>query len=245
MKLHYLPVVLASVIASPAHAWTTESLTITGGSMTMRDATSTFGVIPILPGPSNTLDDGMVNGAVDVDGLHGSAASPVTTFGFLGIQWNTFFAHSMETPWTCQPDCTVTLSDPEPGPITVTGTAWDPAISADLSGFFSEWNGNYIWQGGHATGTGNWVVAPPSGSGTGLYNFSLQWSVVHNFGPFQGFTSDWVLTGTAVAVVPEPESYALILTGLGLVGLRSRRRGKTETETEKPLPDSCASASAE
>lgn len=41
---------------------------------------------------------------------------------------------------------------------------------------------------------------------------------------FQGFTSDWVLTGTAVAVVPEPEAYALMLAGLGLIAGAVRRR---------------------
>ena len=232
MKMRYLPVLFVSVIASPVHAWTTESLTITGGSMTMHDSINSFGSVPILPGPSNTLDDGLVNGAVDADGLHGSPASPVTTFMFLGIPWNTFFAHSVQTPWTCNPDCTVTVADPEPGAITVTGTAWDPAISADLSGFMSEWNGNYMWNGGQATGTRNWIIVPPPGAGTGLYNFSLQWSVAHDSGPFQGFTSDWVLSGTAVAVVPEPETYVLMLAGLGLVaGIARRRQPATTGQT--------------
>ena len=34
----------------------------------------------------------------------------------------------------------------------------------------------------------------------------------------------WVLTGTAVAVVPEPETYAMLLAGLGLIGFVVRRR---------------------
>lgn len=229
MKMSCLPVLFAAIFAAPAHAWTTESLTITGGSMTMHNEFDTFGSVPILPGPSSTLDDGVVNGVVDADGLHGSPASPVTTFQFLGIAWNTFFAHSMQTPWTCDPDCTLEVADPEPGAVTVSGTAWDPVISADLSGFFTEWNGNYIWQGGQATGTGEWIALPLPGGGSGVYNFSLQWSVYHNAGPFQGFTSDWVLTGTAVAVVPEPETYAMMLAGLGLVAGMARRRKSATT----------------
>lgn len=225
MKMPCLPLLFAAIAATPAHAWTTESLTITGGSMTMHNGVDSFGSVAILPGQSNTLDDNIVNGAVDTDGLHGSPASPVTTFQFLGIAWNTFFAHSMQTPWTCDPECTLEVADPEPGAVTVTGTAWDPMISADLSGFFTEWNGNIIWQGGQATGTGSWAIVPPPEAGTGLYNFSLQWSVYHDAGPFQGFTSDWVLTGTAVAVVPEPETYAMMLAGLGLLaGAALRRR---------------------
>jgi hypothetical protein len=229
MKMRCLPILLVSSFASPAHAWTTESLTITGGSMTMYNENNSFGSVPILPGPSNTLDDGLVNGAVDADGLHGSPASPVTTFMFLGIPWKTFFAHSVQTPWTCNPDCTLTVADPEPGAVTVSGTAWDPAITADFSGFFTEWNGNSFRQGGQATGTGSWVVVPTPEAGTGLYNFTLQWSAYHDLGPFQGFTSDWVLTGTAVAVVPEPATYAMLLAGLGLVGAAARRRPKPGT----------------
>lgn len=226
MKLRHLAVLLASLAAFPAHAWSTESLTITGGSMTMHNSIDSFGSVPILPGPSNTLDDGLVNGAVDADGLHGSEASPVTTFQFLGVAWNTFFAHSVETPWTCDPDCTVSVSDPEPGAVTVTGTPWDTVISADFSGFFTEWNGNRFWQGGQATGTGTWVIEPTAGATSGIYNFELHWTLLNDFGPFQGFTSDWVLTGTAVAVVPEPATYAMLLAGLGLVGAAARRRSK-------------------
>lgn len=224
MKPYHLPILLASLIAFPAHAWTTESLTITGGSMTTHDGTSSFGTVPILPGPSGTLDDGVVDGAVDADGVHGSAANPVTTFMFLGIPWTTFFAPSQQTPWTCNPDCMLTIADPEPGPVTVNGTAWDPVITADFSGFFTEWNGNVFRQGGYATGTGNWIVQPTPEAGSGLYSFTLQWSAYHDFGPFQGFTSDWVLTGTAVAVVPEPETYTMLLAGLGLVGIAGCRR---------------------
>jgi hypothetical protein len=226
MKLRDLPILLASIIAFPAHAWTTESLTITGGSMTMYNGFDSFGTVPVLPGPSSTLDDGMLNGAVDADGLHGSAVNPVTTFMFLGIPWKTFFAHSMQTPWTCNSDCTLVVADPEPGAITVSGTAWDAAITADFSGFFTEWNGNIFRQGGQATGTGNWIIEPTPESTSGIYTFTLQWSLVNDFGPFQGFTSEWVLTGTAVAAVPEPETYAMLLAGLGLVGAVARRKRK-------------------
>lgn len=226
MKKHHLPVLLISILASPVHAWTTESLTITGGTFTMfnADTGNSFGEVAVLAGPSNTLDDGEINGAVDADGLHGSGASPVTTFQFLGISWNTFFARSAQTPWTCDPECTLNVADPEPGPITVSGTPWDPSITADFSGFFTEWNGNVFRQGGQATGTGSWIVPPTPEGSSGLYSFTLQWSAYHDVGPFQGFTSDWVLTGTAVAVVPEPETYAMLLAGLGLIGLAAQRR---------------------
>lgn len=225
MNIRYFFALLVSMAVSPAYAWTTESLTITGGAFTMSDSTGSFGEVPVLAGPSNILDDGVINGAVDIDGLHGSAASPVTTFGFLGMPWNTFFAHSVQTVGACNPNCSlITIADPEPGAITVTGTPWDPAITADFSGFFTEWNGNRFWQGGQATGTGDWIIQPTPEGGSGIYNFTLHWSLLNADGPFQGFTSDWVLTGTAVAVVPEPETYALMLAGLGLVGGAVRRR---------------------
>ena len=225
MNIRCLSALLVSIAVSPAYAWTTESITITGGTFTMSDSSSTLGAAPVLAGPSNTLDDGVINGVVDADGLHSSAANPVTTFDFLGISWNTFFAHSVETSAGCNPTCsTITIADPEPGSIMVTGSPYDPAITADFSGFFTEWNGNRFWQGGQATGTGEWVVQPPVEGGSGIYNFTLHWSLVNTGGPFQGLTSDWTLTGTAVAVVPEPETYALMLAGLGLVGGAVRKR---------------------
>jgi hypothetical protein len=145
---------------SPAYAWTNESITITGGTFTLSDSSNTSGAVPVLAGPSNTLDVGVINGMVDADGLHGSEVSPVTTFDFLGVSWNTFFAHSVETlAPPCDPDCSlISIADPEPGAITVTGSPYDPAITADFSGFFTEWNGSRFWQGGQATGTGEWVV---------------------------------------------------------------------------------------
>lgn len=216
---------LVSMAVSPAYAWTTEAITITGGTFTLSDSSSTFGAVPVLAGPSNYLDDGVLNGMVDADGLHGSAASPVTTFDFLGISWNTFFAHSVETSTGCNPNCSmITIGDPEPGAITVSGSPDDPAITVDFSGLFSEWNGNRFWQGGQAKGTGEWVTQPTVETGSGMYNFTLHWSLVNEYGPFQGFTSDWVLTGAAVAAVPEPETYALMLAGLVLVGGAVRRR---------------------
>lgn len=226
MNIRCLLALLVSMAVSPAYAWTTESITITGGTFTLSTSSDTFGAVPVLAGPSNTLDDGVINGMVDADGLHGSAASPVTTFEFLGIPWNTFFAHSVETlAPPCNPTCSlISIVDPEPGAITVTGSPYDPAITADFSGFFTEWNGNRFWQGGQATGTGEWIIQPTVEAGSGMYNFTLHWSLVNSDGPFQGLTSDWVLTGTAVAVVPEPETYALMLAGLGLVGCAVRQR---------------------
>lgn len=224
MNIRCLFALLVSMIVSPVYAWTTEAITITGGTFTLSTSSDTFGAVPVLAGPSNTLDDGVIDGMVDADGLHGSAASPVTTFEFLGISWNTFFAHGVETSGACNPTCSlISIVDPEPGAITVTGTPWDPVITADFSGFFTEWNGNRFWQGGQATGTGEWIIQPTVEAGSGIYNFTLHWSLVNPAGPFQGLTSDWVLTGTAVAVVPEPETYALMLAGLGLVGCAARR----------------------
>jgi hypothetical protein len=250
MNIRYLFALLVSMAVSPAYAWTNESITITGGTFTLSDSSNTFGAVPVLAGPSNTLDDGVINGMVDADGLHGSEVSPVTTFMFLGIPWKTFFAHSVETlAPPCNPGCSlISIADPEPGAITVTGSPYDSAITADFSGFFTEWNGNRFWQGGQATGTGEWVVQPTVEGGSGIYNFTLHWSLVNSDGPFQGFTSDWVLTGTAVAVVPEPEAYALMLAGLGLIAGAVRRRrnssatypGAYSTPTRLPIPTQTA-----
>ena len=109
------------------------------------------------------------------DGLHGSEANPVTTFDFLGVSWYTFFAPSVETSASpCNPACSlITIADPEPGAITVTGSPYDPAITADFSGFFTEWNGNRFWQGGQATGTAEWVTQPTVEASSGMYNFTL------------------------------------------------------------------------
>jgi hypothetical protein len=222
----YFFVLLVSMLASPAFAvWSTESVAITGGTFTLSDADNTFGVMSILPGPSHILDDGISNGAVDADGLHGSAASSVTTFSFLGNSWKTFFAHSVES---CSANCAsmITLTDPEPGAITMTGP-WNAVLSADFSGFFTEWNGNRFWQGGQATGTAEWILPPTVESGSGVFGFTLHWSLLNPGGPFQGMTSDWVLTGTAVAVVPEPTTYVLMLAGIALIGGVSRRRFAT------------------
>lgn len=229
MTIRCLFMLLVSMTVSPTYAWTTEALTITGGTFTMSDSSTSFGAVSVLPGPSNNPGDLDLNdGMVDADGLYGSATSPVTTFDFLGISWNTFFAHSVETfAPPCNPTCSpITISDPEPGAITVIGSPDDLAITADFSGFFTEWNGNYFWQGGLATGTGEWIIEPTAGSGYGLYNFTLRWSLVNVDGTFQGYTSDWVLTGTAFTpvAVPEPETYALMLAGVGLLGGAVRRR---------------------
>jgi hypothetical protein len=154
MTIRCLFALLVSMAVSPAYAWTTEAVTITGGTFTLSDSSNTFGAVPVLAGLSNNLGDIEFNdGIVDADGLYGSAASPVTTFDFLGISWNTFFAHSVETlAPPCNPACSlITIADPEPGAITVTGWPDGPAINADFSGFFTEWNGNRFWQGGQAT----------------------------------------------------------------------------------------------
>lgn len=229
MTIRCLLALLVSMAASPALAWTTEALTITGGTFTLSDSTTSLGAVPVFGGLSNNLGDIDVgDGVVDVDGLYGSAASPVTTFQFMGVAWNTFFAHSVETTAPpCNPACSpVTIADPEPGPITVTGTPYDPVITADFSGFFTEWNGNLFWQGGQATGTASWIIEPPLGATFAQYSFTLHWSLLNQTGPFEGFTSDWVLTGTATAyAVPEPATWAMMLAGLGLVagGVRRRR----------------------
>jgi hypothetical protein len=230
MTVRYVLALLVSMAVSPVYAWSTEAIAITGGTFTLLDSANTFDAVPVLPGLSNNPGDlDRSDGMVDADGLYGSAASPVATFDFLGISWNPFFAHSVETlAPPCNPACTLTtIADPEPGAIMMTGSPDDPVITADFSGFFSEWNGNYFWQGGQATGTGEWIDGPTAGGAYGRrYSFTLHWSLVNAEGPFQGLTSDWVLTGTAYSpvAVPEAETYALMLAGLGLVGGAVRRR---------------------
>lgn len=93
-----------------------------------------------------------------------------------------------------------------------------------FSGFFVDFNGNKILQGGTATGTGNWIKIPTVEGGAGLFDFELSWSAYNSQGPFQGMTGHWTLTGTAVTAVPEADTYAMLLAGLGLVGMAARRQ---------------------
>lgn len=235
--MRHLSALLLCLAVSPTFASTIEAITITGGTFTLSDPyLGNFGSVPILPGPASTVNDGVINGVMDADGLHGSEINPVTTFDFLGINMNGFFAHSVETLDSCGINCLtmITINDPDPGAITGYGygSPLNPVITADFSGFFVEWDGNRFWEGGQATGTGNLiaVTSPPEGGGPGfaLYDISLHWSLVNPSGPFQGFTSDWVLTGTAMAnlsQVPVPASAWFFGSGLiGLYGLARKNQ---------------------
>lgn len=223
---------LLSSISLSAQAFSVESMSITGGTLDVTDSfgQSMFGPMSLTPGSAAIVSDGVNNGVIDADGHHGDASNPVLTAMLMDIPVHGYFAHSAETlAPPCNPTCSlITLADPEPGAITITGSPWDPAITADFSGFFTEWNGNHILQGGTATGTGSWIVIPTVEGGQGVFDFTLSWSAYNAQGPFEGLTGNWTLTGTAVTAVPEAETYALMLAGLGLVGFAARRRRSTQ-----------------
>lgn len=221
-----LCIAVLSSISVSAQAFSVESLTITGGSLNMTDpqGSSPFDApLTLMPGPAATLDNGLLNGVIDADGEHGGSASPVVSTLLLGAPVYGYFAHSATT---CSSGCTsmITLHDPDPDAITMSGTPWDPVISADFSGFFVEFNRNKMLQGGTATGTGSWIDIPTVEGGEGQFSFELNWSALVEEGPFLGMTGHWVLVGTAVTAVPEAKTYALMLAGLGLVGMAVRRR---------------------
>lgn len=215
---------LLGSISLPAQAFSVESMTITGGSLSVTDpyGSSQFGTLALMPGPAATVNDYLLNSVIDADGEHGSVSNPVVSTVLLDIPVYGYFAHSVTTP---DMNATmVTIHDPDPDAISMSGSPWDPVISADFSGFFVDFNGNKILQGGTATGTGNWIKIPTVEGGAGLFDFELSWSAYNTQGPFQGMTGHWTLTGTAVTAVPEADTYAMLLAGLGLVGMAARRQ---------------------
>lgn len=229
MYKRVLCIAALSSMSLSAQAFSVESLTITGGSLNMTDpqGSSPFDApLTLTPGPAATLDDGLLNGVIDADGEHGSSANPVVSTLLLGTSVYGYFAHSATT---CNSGCTsmITLHDPDPDAITMSGTPWEPVISADFSGFFVDFNGHTMLQGGTATGTGSWIVFPTVEGGESQFSFELSWSALVEQGPFQGMTGHWALTGTAVTAVPEAKTHALMLAGLGLVGMAARRRRRT------------------
>lgn len=220
-------IALLGSISLSAQAFSVEGMTITGGSLSITDpyGNDMLGTLSFAPGSAATVNDGLLDGVIDADGLHGSTAAPVVTTLLLGVPVYGYFAHS---ELTCNAGCSsmITVYDPDPDAISMSGSPWDPVISADFSGFFVDFNGNKILQGGIATGTGAWTVIPTVEGGAGEFDFELRWSAYNAQGPFQGLTSHWTLTGTAVTAVPEAETSALMLAGLALVGLAAGRRRK-------------------
>ena len=97
---------MLSIVCLPAQAfaYSVEIMTITDGSLTWTDS---FGnplyssPLTLTPGPAATVDDGLINGAIDADGLHGSAGNPVVSALFFGMPINGFFAHSATTCVSC------------------------------------------------------------------------------------------------------------------------------------------------
>lgn len=216
---------LLSGISLSAQALSVESMTITGGSVSFTDPSGipALGPVSLAPGSAATVDDGLLNGVIDADGVHGSASTSVVSALLLGTALHGYFTHSELTcDWNC--NSMITVSDPDPDAISMNGTPWDPVISADFSGFFVDFNGNKFLQGGTATGTGSWIVVPTVEGSPGLFDFTLNWSAYNAQGPFQGMTGQWTLTGTAVTAVPEAEIHALMLAGLALVGAAAQRR---------------------
>jgi hypothetical protein len=217
---------LLSSIPLSAQAFSVESITITGGTLSITDP---FGMplsetMALTPGPAATVSDGLLNGVIDADGQHGSVSNPVVSTPFFGQTVAGYFAHSALACDGCGSEAL--LHDPDPDAISMNGSPWDPVITADFSGFFVDFQGNRILQGGTATGWGSWIAIPVVEGGEGLFSFELSWSSLVLEGPFAGMTGHWMLTGTAVTAVPEAETYALMLAGLGLVGVAARRRLK-------------------
>lgn len=227
-------IALLGSISLSAQAFSVEGMTITGGSLSITDSygDDVFGTLSLVPGSAATVNDGLLDGVVDADGLHGSTADPVVTTLLLGVPVYGYFAHSVTTPDTNS--TMVTVLDPDPDAISMSGSPWDPVISADFSGFFVDFNGNKILQGGTATGTGTWTVIPTVEGGAGQFDFELSWSAYNAQGPFQGLTGHWTLTGTAVTAVPEAETYGLMLAGLALVGMTTRRRRSPSVHAPGP-----------
>lgn len=209
-----LCVSLLGSLCFPALASThaVESMTITGGTY-MTSAIYPFANV-VTPGPAATLDDGLVNGVIDADGFHGSAASPVVSGMYYGIPLNGFFAHSAT-------GMNGTFQDPDPDAITMSLDTDTLALSADFSGFFIEWMGQAYLQGGTATGTAEWLTLPLEG-GPATFSFEVGWTYD---------TTYWNLAGTGMVVmVPEAETWAMMLAGLGLIGAAARRRTKQGTQ---------------
>ena len=192
-----------AMLCSPAQASTlaVESITITGASYLTSD--NPFAQV-LTPGSAATLDDSLLNGVLDADGVHGNAGNPVVTGLFYGLPLYGYFAHSVGT-----------IQDPDPDAITMTLDTDTMAPSADFSGFFAEWNFSALLQGGTATGTAAWLTLP-LGGGPATFNFDVHWT--HD-------TTTWNLLGTGmVMMVPEAETWAMMVAGLGLVGATVGRR---------------------
>lgn len=222
MYRNTLSLILLACLSLPAHAvLSVERIIISSGTLEVTDPQGySFGMLELAPGSAATADDGLFNGVIDADGHHGSPSNPVVTTTFLGVPTYGYFAHSAVT---CNADCSalVTVLDPDPGAISMSGP-WGPAISADFSGFFVDFNGNHILQGGTAAGTWSNLALMDDGSAT--FDFTLYWSAYNAQGPFLGMTGHWTLTGTAVMAVPETETWGLMVAGLSLVGAATRRR---------------------
>lgn len=188
--------VALSAAAMSAQAVTFDSMTVTGGTFEMGGTSGTFITQNITPGLDVLASN---NQQINTGG-------PLFNYGgFGGV--NVFVSDGTYMPF---------------GGAAAGGSATAPSasgdlggtMSADLSAWTANWNGNNFGQGAVATGT---VDA--------MGNYSISWSKVVEGGPFGGMTGNWTMTGTvAAAPVPEASTYGMMLAGLGLVGFAVRRR---------------------
>jgi len=201
-------------VESPAATFAIGSMEITGGTFALDTVPLTLPFQFI--GPNTNLVGGYIG-----NGGGGIAPAVQDPDSIVGLQWSGFQINTYTAASNLGDDFT-TAGTLTGGPVP-TGVLDDVAgtISMDLSSFFANWGDNDFQAGvanaGAAGGfTGDWN--PTTGA------FTLAWTGPAAGGPWVGIQTQWVLTGTAVAV---PVPAAIWLVGTGLVGVAGvARRGR-------------------
>lgn len=191
--------VLATAAMS-AQAVDFDSMTVTGGTFSMAGAGGNFYTANITPGLDLLAGN---NQKINIGGTGGQ----LFDFGFFGPV-NAFLSDGTYMAFGGMNVAGGSATAP-----TASGD-FSGNMTADLSAWTANWNGNNFGQGGIATGT---VDA--------LGNYSIGWSSKVVGGSFDGMTGVWTMTGAVTAApVPEASTYGMMLAGLGLVGFAVRRR---------------------
>lgn len=190
--------VALSAVAMSAQAVTFSSMTVTGGTFTMAGVgPNPFIMANVTPGLNIVASN---NQQINTN------AGPLFNFGFFGPV-NAFLSDGTYMPFG---------SAPAGGSATAPSASgtFGGSMTADLSAWTANWNGNNFGQGGIATGTVD-----------NAGNYSISWTSTVIGGSFNGQTGSWTMTGT-VAAVPEASTYGMMVAGLGLVGGMVARRRK-------------------